>query len=787
MAATIKIVVSSSASGSALSDTRRDVEALEGAGARGAKGFDLLKTAGVAAFAAVAAGAVAAGKFLADSVGMAASFESGMLQFGAAAGKGFEQGTEKLDEFHDLFLDLGKKLPVSTAEVQQAAIALVKGGLDPAVIKAGALEKSLQFAAAAGMDLEAAAELTVKQLGTFVDVGASVEEQTEFMAESQELLVKAAGASTLNVDALGDAMLAAGGQVKASGMEYEDFVTTMGLISPAFGSAAEAGTSFKNFLVRLNPSTAAAKETMIALGLATEDGTSKFYDAEGRFVGMRQASEMLQGAFSGLTDQEKIMALQTMFGNDAMGAANALLSAGSEGYDEFAAKMEAANGVAGQSAAVQQGLAFAWENFKGSVEALQITLGEMLLPTLTALVNNYLTPLVNKVMELVSTFDFASLGSLDLVAALAQISPVFGLLLGVIQKIIPQVKFIVMEVFSDIQAFWAQNGAMMIGQAQTTWGSIQATIQAIINAIVPVVQAFLVQLLLFWNAHGEEIMAVVQVVWTEINSIIQLAMQLIQATIVPMLQYIASFISQHSAEIQGILTVAWETIKTLVLTALSIIKGIITAALAIVKGDWQTAWTAIKGVAQTIWEGIKALLKLNLDLITILFKQVWTDLKVFFQGILDGMVGWVLQTLQGIVNALNSFAGTAKSAAGSIGSAIVNGITSGIESGASAIISAAKNAAMDALNAAKAALGIGSPSKLFAQAVGLPMAQGMALGLAGGAPMVAGAAAYTAGAGYAGAASTVNNQRSMSLTQNYYGVPAAPSMDFATANSLAGV
>jgi len=366
----------------------------DGVTARGSAMQGVFQGVGMAAvdMAAQAGGALV--DFVGDSISAAGDFEGGMNLFAAAAG---DMGQAELGEFKDLFLSLGKELPVSTQEVQDAAIALVRGGIDPAVVEAGALRDSLLFAAAAGMDLEKAAELTVKQLGTFVPVGASVEEQTRFMAESQELLVKAANASTLDVEALGDAMLQAGGQAQAAGLDYDDFVTTMGLISPAFGSASEAGTSFKNFLVRLQPSTKPAAEAMAELGLLTEDGASKFYDAEGAFIGMEQASQLLQEATKDLTEAERVKYLQTIFGNDAMGAANALANGGAEAYQNFAAKMADANGVQEQAAATQQGFNFQMENLMGSLEALQITIGSAVLPVLTAFIADGVTPAVNAI------------------------------------------------------------------------------------------------------------------------------------------------------------------------------------------------------------------------------------------------------------------------------------------------------------------------------------------------------------------------------------------------------
>ena len=72
----------------------------------------------------------------------------------------------------------------------------------------------------------------------------------------------------------------------------------------------------------------------------------------------------------------------------------------------------------------------------------------------------------------------------------------------------------------------------------------------------------------------------------------------------------------------------------------------------------------------------------------------------------------------------------------SIGSNIVRGIANGIKNGAGAIISAAKEAAQSAFAAAKSALGIKSPSRLFRQEVGYRISEGAALGISDGIGLV---------------------------------------------------
>jgi phage-related protein len=750
MAATIKIEINSSSGGKGIDDATRGIKELDST-ARSAGG-------GVSSFGQIAIGALrevgavatqgmmmagqAIAGFVQDSVKAAGSFEAGMNTFAAASGA----SAEELEAFKNQFLELGKELPVSTKEVQDAATAMVKGGIDPAVVAGGALRDTLQFAAAAAMGLEEAADLTAKQLGTFVSMTASAAEKSAFMAESQELLVKAANASTLNVKELGDAMLAAGGQVKAIGMDYQDFVTTMGLISPAFGSASEAGTSFKNFLSRLAPSTKAAKDAMAELGLmgtsttkimefltangvqplgddldtlgnqftelATSMGISmkdqdklwsgfqqsKFFDEQtGEFLGAAAAADLLKNAMAGLSDADKIHYLQTMFGNDAMGAANALISAGSSGYDAFAAAMANANGIQGQAAATQQGFDFAMQNLNGSIEALQITIGSKLLPILTPLITQF-TAGVNAVIEFAS----GVLGAADPVAALSAQFPILG-----------QAITVATEAFNAIYAF----------------------VQSVMPSMMGIIQSTLTIVSALWEQHGEQWMQQARSVFTIIQGVIQVVM--------------------------------------------GVIQGILAVALGLITGDWTTAMQQISSANETIWNGIRNILMGILDNIASYFG---TTADTVLTNWATGLAQLSTATTTAVTNALEALR-AAIAPATEIGSAIIAGIVSGVTSAAGSLASAAAEAANAALDAAKAALGIESPSKVFAAQVGIPIAQGMAIGMQQGAPMVAGSAQSLAGSAIASATNTITNNYNYS--PNYSSTPNKPSADFSMMQALA--
>jgi len=341
--------------------------------------------------------------FVKDSIGLAGDFQAQMLEFQSVAGKDVD--TKGLEQFRDLFLDIGKRLPVSTSEVQQAAIEMVKGGIDPATIAAGGLEQNIKFASAAmGGDLVKAAEISSKILGGWTSVNATAAEKSDFLTHSTDMLAKAANASSTDVEGLSRGIFQAQGIAKTAGVSFDDLTTTLAELAPRFASSAESGTSLKNFIARMQPTTAPAIAAMEQLGLYTEQTGSAFYDAQGNFVGFQQASQLLQDSLQGLTKEQQAAALQTIFGNDAMSSAAALAELGAAGYTNMANALTTANGVQEAAALKQQGFNTALDNAKGSVEALQIQLGTFLLPILSDLLNNYIAPGVNAVTDFAAAF-----------------------------------------------------------------------------------------------------------------------------------------------------------------------------------------------------------------------------------------------------------------------------------------------------------------------------------------------------------------------------------------------
>ncbi len=710
-----------------------------GVSAFGQIAIGALRAVGAAAVEAAAVGAKAIGAFVVDSVKQAGDFESGMLRFGSVTGDAIKEAGMSLEDFSALFLKLGADTQFSAAQAQEAAINLAKGGLTPAQIAGGALADTLTLAAAGELDLAQAAEITAKQLGVWASTGTT-------SAEVANLLAQAANASTVDVDELAMGMANVGGIAKTVGLSFQETVQTLGLLAPGFSSAADAGTSFKTFLTRLQPTTQPAIDAMIALNLATADGTSKFYDSQGSFIGMEQAAALLQGSLAGLTDAQKTAALQAIFGQDAFRAAAMIAEQGAAGFDAFGTAMGGVGTAAEQAAIKNQGFNFAMETLMGSLDTLKVVIGTAILPLLSAFINDVLTPGVNAVMGFAGAFlnlvpaiqasndpltTFFNALRVSLPEAVPLINNVqaafttlvtsamavgaaaemlsgpwitaFQSIAPAVQTSVDSVASIISSVISTIQGTTASQLSTIQSSFLEAWTAVATTTGAVWNGLLGIINPILAAIAAFVAANGADIRATFVQVWSQVGGIVTSAMQLIQATIVPALQVIGAFVARHGEEIQAILTSTWTIVKTIITTTLGTIQGLINAALMVIRGDWQGAWNELVGIGR---DQVNAIVTIVGELGKLLVAQIALAMDASIKAMTSQVGRWA-----------------------AAGKDLIAGMAQGIASGASQLVSAAVGAATDALNAAQEALGISSPSREAAEKVGTPFVLGIVKGI----------------------------------------------------------
>jgi TP901 family phage tail tape measure protein len=173
-----------------------------------------------------------------------------------------------------------------------------------------------------------------------------------------------------------------------------------------------------------------------------------------------------------------------------------------------------------------------------------------------------------------------------------------------------------------------------------------------------------------------------------------------------------SAVTSVMAAVSSTISSAWESISSTVSSATAAITAATSAAWSSIQSAAAAAWSAIQSAVSSAWAAI-------VSTITTAVAQAVAAVQ--------GFAGQV-------AGALAAAASAAAAGAAAIGQAIVNGVVSGINAGIGAVTAAAANLAQSALNAAKAAIGAQSPSRKFASDVGVPMVEGIIVGIEKTAP-----------------------------------------------------
>lgn len=732
---------------SATSSTNTFVDATEKGGGRvsgaGQVMIGALRQIGSMAVQAFEQAAKATATFVGDSIKVAGDFEAGMNKFQAVAGKGVD--TAGLAKFKDLFITLGKELPVSTSEVESAAIEMVSGGIDPAIVAGGALRQTIQFAAASGLSLADAAKTSAKFLAGWTSSAATTTEKVDFLTLSTDVLTKAAAASSTTAAELRLGLFNVQGAAQALHASFTDTTATLALLAPAFESSAQAGTALNVFMTRLEPQTKPAIAAMQDLGIITKDNQNLFFDAQGGFLGMGNAAQVLKEHMSGLSDEQKISQLHTLFGNDAMKVGNLLMQDGAAGIDGMKTKMDEANGVQATAKLMQEGYNTALENAKGSVEALQITIGSALLPILTDLMNNTIAPAVNTLTDMAS----ALMGNNDafnkLSPAMQGVVTTIGVLVADVQEIVgvfdragagtagfamkigdlandlglpgKQIESIILTVQNLVGWFTtagdkSKSLGTVINDLNGIWNLSLKVVSDVGNGYMAIAQAVLPIIQKLWLDHGTEITAFLKTTYDSVISIVRLALQLYDAIVPPILQAIAGFFRDHASEVAKVLTGAGQAFGAIVTGTMETIKGIFQLALDLIHGDWSKAWGDIQTIVSAQGTAISGAIKGLLDMIAGIFNTNMADILALWQHNWD--------TALDIIKRVDW---------AQVGQDVVQGILTGLRDNWDSLTSWLTNRAHDMVNSALAAIGAHSPATAF-MPVGSYAIEGIMAGMA---------------------------------------------------------
>jgi TP901 family phage tail tape measure protein len=231
----------------------------------------------------------------------------------------------------------------------------------------------LQMSAAGQLGNAEAAEITANALNVFNLEGSEA-------VRVADLLAAAANSSSGEVRDMADALQMSASVFATAGMEIEELVAGISLMSNAGIQGSDAGTSLKQMLLSLQAPSKNAKALMNELGI-------NIYDASGKMLDMRSIIDIFSTQMSGLTQEQRNFALATIFGSDAVRAANIVLMGGVEAYDTMLGKVTEVGAASKLASALMEGLTGSMENLKSAFETAAIAAIEPLKDDLKVLID----------------------------------------------------------------------------------------------------------------------------------------------------------------------------------------------------------------------------------------------------------------------------------------------------------------------------------------------------------------------------------------------------------------
>lgn len=422
----------------------------------------------------------AIGRGLKSAVEESMNFEQQMANIKAVSGA----TGQEMSKLSELAVKYGEDTKYSSVEAGKGIEELIKAGVSLTDIINGGLEGALNLAAAGELELGEAAEIASTALNAFKKDGLSV-------TDAANLLAGAANASATDVHELKYGLSASAAVAAGAGMTFKDTATALAVFAQNGLKGSDAGTSLKTMLMRLNPSTKEAYNKMADLGLITYNAqagfdflvkngvtpasrsvgdievalekyvmqtegvtkwndkcdttfrelatssaflSSKFYDQQGKIQSLENISGILKESMKDLTDQQRSMALETLFGSDAVRGATILFNEGSQGVNKMYTEMSKVTALETANTKMNT-LKGRIEQLSGAFDTMKKTIGDALAPVVSVFVAG-LQKLVDGFNSLPGPVQKAVAITGGIVLALTAIATVIGVVLAAVGMVV---------------------------------------------------------------------------------------------------------------------------------------------------------------------------------------------------------------------------------------------------------------------------------------------------------------------------------------------------------------
>lgn len=318
----------------------------------------------------------------AGPVKKAAEFQEQMSGVKAISGA----TTEEIAQLSNKAKEMGASTKFTATEAGQAMEYMAMAGWKTEDMLGG-IEGIMNLAAASGEDLASVSDIVTDALTAF---GLSASDAGHF----SDVLAQASSNANTNVSMMGSTFQKVAPVAGALGYSVEDMSLGIGLMANASIKAEVAGTSLKTALANMAKPTDAQAAAMEKYGISLTN-------ADGSMKSFGDVVKNLRSSLGGLSEAEQVAAATTIFGKESFAGMLAIVNASEADFNKLTDAVYNCDGAAKQMAETKL------DNLNGSItlaqsafDALQVELGELLLPTLTEGVKKF-TEIVNAVTNFV--------------------------------------------------------------------------------------------------------------------------------------------------------------------------------------------------------------------------------------------------------------------------------------------------------------------------------------------------------------------------------------------------
>ncbi len=402
----------------------------------------------------------------------------------------------------------------------------------------------------------------------------------------------------------------------SAGMGFEDVTAAIALMGNAGIQGTMAGTSLRFAIGSLlDPVDDVAKE-LKRLGITTKD-------AEGNLLPFLEIVEQLENSGANTSSMLKI------FGQRAGAGMSAIIGQGTEALRSMQQSLIDAGGTAKHVADTQmKGLAGEMKEFTSAMESAKIEMGGELLPILTELMNDHITPLIQKFSALdEETKKFIIFGMI-IAAAVAPLMMIIGMMMPLLAFLLANpVGLLLIGVAVAIGLiYWALKD----------WEGMQRTLNELWEKFGEIVER------IFGQEVWDNFSQIVEGVVGGIVSLIQGVWAALQGDHETSKEKFKEMWGHFGDAALGVLDSIWEAFKFLVDRMGILILG-------------EERWEKFKDIFIPIFDGIGDYFKTVIESFVGMWKGICKTIKGLYQGDMYLMTEGVKQMANAVGNHLNWF------------------------------------------------------------------------------------------------------------------------------------